>query len=125
MASVNFCELILNDAAELSDQMAFPTMNAWSVAIDTPGEVRQYANGTTRLISRAGTKRTARARLPLITRDQIAWLEAHARRMVLVRDGQGRAFYAAYLSPSFDETGYNGEAVTEIVLSELTYSSSA
>lgn len=122
MASVDFCELILHDGADLTDRMSFPTLNSLTAGLETPGEVRRYANGTTRLITRAGASRTARARLPLLNRDRVVWLEGHARRLLLIRDGQGRVFFGAYFSPSFDELGFIDEAGTELVFNEISHS---
>lgn len=122
MASLDFCSLVLNDAADMADVMELPTVSGLVVGLDTPGEVRRYANGQTRLVSRPGRARRARARLPHLGRTEIQWIEQHAGRMVLVRSGQGHKFFGAYFSPDFDEVGYTPEASTELTFSELTYS---
>lgn len=121
MAAVDFCALILNDAGNLSDAVYLPTLSGLIIGVDTPGEVRRYANGHTRLVTRAGRARKARARLPLLGRSEIAWIEEHAGRMVLIRDGQGHKFYGAYFSPEFDEVGFIPEAGTELTFSELSF----
>lgn len=122
MATITLDTLWLNAANDLSDAMSFPAMSALSSGPTTGGEVRMYANGRTRLITRAGTPRTTRARLPLCTREQVLWLEAHAGQVVLVRDAQGRKFYGVFFSPVFEEYGavYDGASV-EITLTEVSY----
>lgn len=122
MAGVGMQTLWLNDAADLADVMAFPTMSGLVAGKENRADVRTYAGGRTRLISRAGTPRSAKATLPLLTRAQIDWLDDHAGRLVLIRDAQGRKFYGVYLNPTFTEIGYIDEANTELVLVEVSHS---
>lgn len=122
MADITLETLWLNAAADLSDAMSFPTMNGLRAQLNTPGAIRTYANGRTRLITQAGRPRSSKASLPHLTRAQVEWLEDHAGQLVLVRDAQGRKFFGAYFSPDFDERGFVDEAGTDLVFAEVTHS---
>lgn len=61
------------------------------------GEVRRYANGSTRLIRRAG--RDQRVQLTVaVTAAQLADLRAFAGQLLLYRDGLGTSMWCTFLS---------------------------
>ena len=122
MASVTLQTLWLNAGPAFADLMSFPTMNGLVSGQQDRAEVRAYANSRTRLVTKAGKPRSSTAKLPLLTRPQIAYLEKYAGTLVLARDAQGRKFYGAYLSPVFGEMGFIDEASTDITISELSFS---
>lgn len=122
MATVTLTTLWLNDATDLTDYRSFPLMNQLRATPQTPGEVRLYANGRFRSIKRAGAQQQLAATLAACDRDQVDWIEAHAGRLLLVRDDRGRKFYGTYYGPTIDEHPYDDEADVTLTLVEISHS---
>lgn len=122
MATVLLETLWLNDAADLTDSMTFPSMKALGASPQTPGEVRLYANGRLRAVNRSGRQQQLAVQLPACSREQVTWIEGHAGRLLLVRDDRSRKFYGTYYNPSIDEHGYDDNADVSLSLVEITHS---
>lgn len=122
MVAVALATLWLNDTADLTDCRSFPFMSKLSATPQTPGEVRLYANGRRRAINRAGAQQQLAVTLPTCDRDLVTWIEAHAGRLLLVRDDRGRKFYGTYYNPTIDEHAYDENADVSISLIEITHS---
>lgn len=122
MAGVTLGTLWLNDAADLSDGIAFPLMSKLTVVTAQPGEVRTMANGRLRMVSRAGRSRTWQADLPNLDRTAVDWLEDHLGELVLVRDDRGRKMFGTYLTLPDDAHRYDAESDVQITLLEVTHS---
>lgn len=114
--------LWINDAADPGDVMAFAFMASLSVGTAARGEVRTYAGGRRRAIVRAGLARSPRASLPWCTRAQVAWLEAHVKRLVWVRDHTGRRIAGMYFGVEVSEHRFNDEADVELAIEEVSAS---
>jgi hypothetical protein len=121
VASVVLNTVWLNDALNPSDYASFPLMAALNVTTSQSGEVRQYAGGRTRLVLKAGTPRNISLDLPELDRAQVAWLESHVGKLVLVRDDRGRKIWAAYITAGIDEAQGHKTASAGIGLTEVSY----
>lgn len=122
MASLHLPTLVLTDVVDLADSMAFPLMTALSFPTAARGEIRTYAGGRQRSVSRQGRLRRAVATLPNCTRAQIAWLEDHLDRLVLARDDRGHKLFGKYFDLDPAEHRYNIEADAQITIGEITFS---
>lgn len=122
MASVALRTLWLNDAADLTDALSLPGMSSLSVASQAPGAVRRMANGRLRSVSRAGQARTVDATFDACTRAEIAWLDAHVGRIVLIRDDRGRKLFGIYYEVPVDEHQYDDQGDVNLTLTEVTFS---
>lgn len=122
MATVTLETLWLNDAADLSDYLAFPYMSKLNVQTSQSGEVRRGASGRLRAFSRAGRSREFTVDLPNLTRTEVEWLEEHIGRTLLVRDDRGRKMYGVYFTLPDDAHQYDGESDVQLALSEVTVS---
>lgn len=122
MASIALDTLWLSVAADLADSQSFDTMDGLTASMETRVEVRRYAAGRTRLVSKSGRPRQIRVSLPLLTRSQVIWLEENAGRLLLVRDPAGRKFYGTFSTPTFDERVWDATADTELTIVEISHS---
>lgn len=123
---LDLCDLWLNDAANLADCQAFTWVSGTTPNIEVRAEVRALANGRLRMVSRAGRVASTTWNLTRISRPQVDWLEAHAGRLVCVRDDRGRKFYGVYLSVPVDEPNWTkARASTQLTLQQVTHSEEA
>jgi hypothetical protein len=123
MASLRLQSLVLSDAVDLADSMTFPLMTALSVPTAVRGEIRTYAGGRERSVSRRGRRRRVVAALPNCTRAQVAWLEDHLDRLVLARDDRGHKLFGKYFDLEPAEHRYNIEADVQVIsIGEITFS---
>lgn len=85
------------------------------------GEFRQYAQGTTRLLTGTGKTRTEQLTLRALTPTQMTNLRSMAGQTCLFRDTYGRRFYGAFLIT--DETSIplsgatSASVITDVSLS--------
>jgi hypothetical protein len=121
-ASVTLKTVWLNLASDLTQSQSFPQLSALNIATTQPGEVRTYANGRLRLVTRAGLARAISLTLPECDRDQIAWLENNVGKLMLVRDDRGRKIWATYFTMPVDENRYNMDGNITLALNEVTHS---
>lgn len=122
MAVVTLQTLWLNSAANPQDAMSFPLMASLSVTTARKGEVRAYSAGRLRSVVQAGRSRTVSAGLPALTREQIAWLEAHVADVLCARDDRGRKLWVVYYQLPIEEHQYNEEGNASLDLAEVSYS---
>ena len=122
-ASITLKTVWMNLQTELTTPRNFPAMSSLKPTVKQPGEVRTYAGGRLRLITRAGIARSYVLTLPACSRDQITWLETNAGQLMCVRDDRGRKIRAAYFEVPVDEIPTDptlGDIV--LTLSEVTFS---
>lgn len=86
------------------------------------GEVRSYANGRQRSVSRAGNLRTIGLEPDWLTRDDVALLRSWKRQLVLYRDPTGRKVYGIFYKVRTSPYILNDMERVAFVITELTYS---
>lgn len=85
-----------NDAADPSDYLSLPILTDSVRTWTRPGEVREYANGRRRPVSRPGLGRTWTPRLGVMTLEEAADLQSRAGRIQWVRDPLGGKVAAVF-----------------------------
>lgn len=122
MASVTLDRLWIHDADDLSSYVRFFTAPDRGDDRTQAGEVRQYAAGRQRLITRTGRRKELPVTLRQVTDDDLETLEDWLGSLVMVRDHRGRLMFASYFSLGVtdmrDRSGFD-VAVTFI---EVTHS---
>lgn len=103
MTTVNPGAVVLSDAYNLTDAMAFKEAVVLEVATGKDGNVRAGANGRIRLFLSDTRRRTFNLQFELISRAQADWLEAHVGELVCVRDDRGRKVFGTYLEANVKE----------------------
>lgn len=118
MATINLTQIWIHDAADLSSYITADVLEVQpSFAID--GEVRTYAGGRRRLITRAGRSRSLPLTLELVAAADVAQLEAWAGQLLMVRAPQGLLMFGSFLGleavwRAADEAEAVSLAITEI-----------
>ncbi|GAW50619.1 MULTISPECIES: hypothetical protein [unclassified Nocardioides] len=111
--------LWLNDVADPSDVMSF-RIGAFTPTYGADGEIRKNAGGRLRLVLRAGVARSHSALIRRPTDSQWAWLVAHHRRLVTIRDPDGMKYVGIYLTLTRDRPVEGADMTLD--LSEVTSS---
>lgn len=93
----------INLAGDPTVSVSFSNMATLTVTKTIQGEIRRYANGRTRAVTRAGVTDSAEVNLPYCDRTQITWLEDNIGQLVCVRDNYGRKFFGIYLTVPVQE----------------------
>ena len=130
-SSVSLCGLWLNDAADLSDRVAFEYASGRSPNTQVDLEVRTHVSGRRRLIVKSRAYETYDWKLSWVDEDQRAWLRAHVGRLVCVRDGRGAKWYGVYAAMPTDlldkADGWDGpnRSNVSVSLTEVSHSESA
>lgn len=104
MATVTLANLWLNSAANPSDGRAF-LLRALSEMPEVTGDVRRYANGRLRLITRAGESMSLQVTVRTFDGDGLDDLRARAGTRQCLRDQYGRKLYGVFLKPTLAEVG--------------------
>lgn len=99
MATVTLDRCWLNQASNPAVSVGFFS-DGRSDNRETPGEVRAYANGRLRLVSRTGSRQTLGVTARNLTPAQVAQLDSWRGAVLLFRDVWGRAVYGTFLSVS-------------------------
>lgn len=122
MASVSLETLWVNNAADLSDSAALP-LSALTWKPTRQGDVRTYAGGRRRLVTRVGSARSADIALEYVDRDLVNRLDAWTGALLCFRDPMGRKFYGVFLDPSFEEQDDGSDhANVSFTVYEVTHS---
>jgi len=116
--------LWLNDFDDPSDALVLPLAPGWKEDDTIPATVGEYAGGRTRLLVRAGVRRTLTPKLRLLTAGQVAALRAREGTLQWVRTSTGVKWCAVFLSPSVTwlTTGGGPHATVALTLTEVTAS---
>jgi hypothetical protein len=101
MATVTLAKVFVNLLETGEYITAFSTGRSRAYGI--PGEVRSYAGGRQRAVTRAGTSTTFAVTLRDLTLAQVTTLEEWAGHAVLVRDHRGQSFTGVYFGVAVDE----------------------
>ena len=85
-----------------SDFLDLDSVSRLSRSSRDSDEIQVEASGGVRVIVRPGVIRTWTLTCDLVDGDTVAWLVAHARHIVCVRDPRGRKIYGRYPEPDED-----------------------
>lgn len=121
MAEVTLDRLWLHDADAPETYLRFFTTDRGDTrAVD--GEIRTYANGRRRLVTRAGSARTLPVTLRQVSDADLDVLEEWRGRLVMVRDHRGRLFFGTYFS--IDVTDYKDRSGYDVAVevADVTHS---
>ena len=122
--TVTFQQTFLNDVLDDSQFISFWT-DAPDEAFDTLGEVRVYAGGRRRLVTRPGSTRTISVNALDLDRATKDLLVEWAGRLLLYRDLHGRRMYCTYTAPAVTDPVGRFEAYSvALVMTELTFDES-
>lgn len=84
-------------------------------------EVRRYANGSTRLVRRAGRARSVKLTVH-VDAAGLAELRAFAGQLLLYRDGLGTKMWCTYTTVEYAPNVTGSRFTVPLVLDELTFS---
>jgi len=102
MAVLNLETAWVNLASDLSQSLALWSAD-WSDGRSVPGDVRTYAGGRRRVVSRAGKLRNLSVTFPTVTGAQVETLVGWAGQTILLRDKRGRIVWCVYFSVSVSD----------------------
>lgn len=116
--------VIINDAADANDYYPFVLQTSAVRSVAQVGEVRRYAGGRYRAISRIGKQKGYVADFKALTPDQVTWLENKVGRVVCLRDFSGLKLFAVYFEVSSE--GIRGSYLCNVslTLQGVTYTES-
>lgn len=122
MASILRTKVSLHAAGNLADTCSFQSSDR-SDKRTVAGEVRVYANGRRRLVSRPARDQGLGMTARLCPAATVRWLDEHAGTLVLVLDARGRKLYATYFTLDVvDRRVPSVLADVPLQFSEVTYS---
>lgn len=93
---VHLDRIWFNDATDPSDYLSLPILTDSTRTWSKPGEVREYASGRRRPVSRPGVTRTWTPRLGVMTPEEARALQDRAGRIQWVRDPLGGKVAAVF-----------------------------
>lgn len=124
--SVDLCAVFFNAADDPVDMLAISRpVDGLSANLVAAAEVRVLA-ARRRLVSTGaggGPAASWRVTLPRLTRDQVAWLDAHVGTIVCVRDHIGTKLFGTYLEAPRDiAVQYHDWISVSLSLEAVSYS---
>lgn len=102
MATVTLDRLWLHTASDLSTYRRFFTSGR-SDDRSITGDVRTYANGRLRIVSRVGAKQQLGVTLEQVTDADLVTLESWRGVLLYLRDHRGRTLFGTYFSMKVDD----------------------
>lgn len=117
--SVDFRLTFLSNAANLDAPLAVYS-DPPSMVTDTKGEVRVYAGGRRREISKPGVTRVLTVKLVALTRAQKETLLSWAGQLVLYRDQHARRIWGTFLIPKEYDPAIEECYSVDVILTELS-----
>lgn len=102
MPAVTLTELWLHTASDLSDSMTLG-QQTWVEAFGLPVQVREYAAGRRRLVSRPGVERSLSVTVPYLARGSWLALLARVGSVQMMRDQRGRKWWGLIDAVNGDE----------------------
>lgn len=110
MASVTLDRLWLHQADDLDTYLRFFTSDRGDERA-VPGEVRVYAQGRRRIITRTGSAQTLTATLRQVTSAELDTLEDWRGDLLMLRDHRGRLVFGTFFDMAVtdytDRSGYD------------------
>lgn len=123
MASISFSGVFLAPVSDLSDTLYLDTALSVAGQNSKRGEIRMYAGGRTRLVTRPGTTETVNVSVNYTTQANRATVEGLVGDLILYRDGRGRKIYGAIFNVSAQEiTGYQELCNLSFTVTSVTHS---
>lgn len=123
MASVALETVLLALASDLSAPLALDVSSLDEQESSTAGEVRTYANGRRRSVSRAGTVRSIAVAFDLVAaRSTLTTLRSWRGRVVLFRDPYGRKMYGTFFAVDAKERIPVDVMECSLTLTEVSFS---
>lgn len=114
--------LWVNVADNPADLRHFRYLSALEFDKTVQGEVRQLANGTRRVVRRAGHARGGRVTLTG-PRADLDWLDQNAGETMCFRDDAGRKFYGVFFEAPFSERSLpRGRPEVALQITSVTFS---
>lgn len=120
MAQVYLSDVWIHLLSDPSQHLRFDIRGAETHEVEAPGEVRRYANGRRRAVTRSGLDENLSLRLDAVTREQWRTLRLWAKQSVMVRDPVGRVFYGVYFRPSGEELYPRDLLAVSLTIESLT-----
>lgn len=121
MTAVTLTTVVLNDAEDPSDLLVLSRMTKLSRNPIKSGRVARVAGGGFRAIVQAGVQETWTLTASKVALDDQAWIEAHAGRVVCVRDDAGRKAFGIYLEVPSDDRAYPRTADLALEIAGVTW----
>lgn len=124
MASVTVPTVLIAPADDLAAQIELD-VSALSDEDGVMGEVRTYASGRRRSVSRVGRARSLPIAFDVVgQRDLLALIKSWCGLVVFVRDPRGRKVWGVYYSVTVKEAIVVDKAEVSFTLTEITYDES-
>jgi hypothetical protein len=120
MATVTLDRAFLALAADPADTLSFFTTSRTDQR-QKPGEVRRYANGRLRIVTRPGKSTALGVTAVSLTPAQVAKLDDWSGRLVLFRDAWGRKFYCTFFVANVVDFPDRTHHDVEMSLSQVTF----
>ena len=122
MAAVAFLSVIMSDALDGTDAVAFQSAER-SDTRTRGGRVAEYAGGRTAIVSRPLRSQTFGLTAMRVPASTLLWLEGHAGRLVLARDHRGRKLYGTYFGLTVTDVKARPALVNvSFVVQQVTFS---
>jgi hypothetical protein len=123
MASIAFEGCFLAPVSDLSDTTYLAAALGVAGQNSKRGEIRMYAGGRTRLVTRPGTVESVNVTVKNTTQANRAAIEALVGELILYRDGRGRKIYGAIFNVSATElTGSQELCDLSFTVTSVTHS---
>ena len=121
MASITFSGAYIAPASDYSDTLYLDAALSVSGDYTSPGELREYAGGRFRLVTRGTQRRQNQVSANYVSLTTREALEALVGQVVLYRDGRGRVFFGTILNAKATEiAGPASLCNVSFVVSEVT-----
>lgn len=121
MASLTLTRLWIHSAADLSDYLVLPWVQS-SEDVTVQGQVRTYANGRRRSVSRPGAATRLPYTLPYVSPAQLEDLRGRVGVLQMVRDSRGRLHWGQFWSLQVSERPTSTFKTVSFVLEVVTFS---
>lgn len=116
---------VISDAVNTAETMTFANQYAVTRSVAQVGEVRRYAGGRYRAISRIGKQKGWVGTFRACQTQQVSWLEEHVGRVVCLRDWTGLKLFAVYFEVASEGIRGTGLCDVTLTLQGVTFTESA
>jgi hypothetical protein len=121
VTAVTLTTVVLNDAEDPSDLLVLSRLTKLSRNPIRGGRVQRVAGGRFRAIVQAGVQETWTLTASKVSLTDQAWIEAHAGRVLCVRDDAGRKAFGVYLEVPSDDRPYPRTADLSLEIRGVTW----
>lgn len=122
MTAVTLSTVVLNDAEDPTDLLVLGRLTKYSRRPAQGGRTQRVAGGRFRSIVQAGLQDRWTLTLSKVPLDDLAWLEAHIGRLLVVRDDAGRKWFGVYLGLDSEEVARPRSANVDLEVVGVTWS---